>query len=278
MTVVVVTHPSLPFALQQERQAVALCLHSDHARMSIWRASLRHERPERPGVQSPRADVRSARACVRQSSFCEAQDFLQSRHALSHFVSASICEALTSGRTRASGVRRGQIRGMAPQPQGPCLRVSIIVGYPSGYGGFPYQRNTFAPMAVVTKTVADPSATAVSAGEIEQGARTSNREASGPRRSRTVASRWTGRRPVRWSGRGWSWRPYARSSRHGWALAVAEDPDPLPTALSVGHPELLRDSSGSRAAAAMARLRYASDGSTRARRTTAIHSPAMRTA
>ena len=57
---------------------------------------------------------------------------------------------------------------MAPQPQGPCLRASIIVGYPSGYGGFPYQRNTFAPMAVVTKTVADPSATAVSAGEIDQ--------------------------------------------------------------------------------------------------------------
>src|SRR5213078_5319623 len=83
MTVVVVTHPSLPFALQQERQAVALCLHSDRARTSIWRASLRHERPEGPGVQSPRADVRSARACVRQSSFCEAQDVLHSRHALS---------------------------------------------------------------------------------------------------------------------------------------------------------------------------------------------------
>src|SRR5207247_4892570 len=134
MTVVVVTHPSLPFALQQERQAVALCLHSDHARMSIWRASLRHERPERPGVQSPRADVRSARACVRQSSFCEAQDFLQSRHALSHlFLAASICEVLTSRRTGASSVRRGQIRGMAPQPRGPCLRASIMVGRPSGY-------------------------------------------------------------------------------------------------------------------------------------------------
>src|SRR5207237_8339329 len=79
MTVVVVTHPSLPFALQQERQAVALCLHSDRARTSIWRASLRHERPEGPGVQSPRADVRSARACVRQSSFCEAQDVLHSQ-------------------------------------------------------------------------------------------------------------------------------------------------------------------------------------------------------
>src|SRR5437870_1595777 len=135
MTVVVVTQPSLPFALQQERQAVALCLHSDHARMSIWRASPRHERPERPGVQSPRADVRSARACVRQSSFCEAQDFLQSRHALSHlFLAASVCEVLTSRRTRASSVRRGQIRGMAPQPRGPCLRASIMVGRPSGYG------------------------------------------------------------------------------------------------------------------------------------------------
>src|SRR2546428_10689049 len=151
MTVVVVTHPSLPFALQQERQAVALCLHSDHARMNIWRASLRHERPERPGVQSPRADVRSACACVRQSSFCEAQDVLHSRQALSHLLlAASICEALTSRRTRASSVRRGQIRGMAPQPQGPCLRASIIVGYSSGYGGFPYQRNTFAPNGVVT--------------------------------------------------------------------------------------------------------------------------------
>src|SRR5438128_1838194 len=84
MTVVVVTHPSPPFALQQEQQAVALCLHSDHARMNIWRASLRHERPERPGVQSPRADVRSACACVRQSSFCEAHDVLHSRQALSH--------------------------------------------------------------------------------------------------------------------------------------------------------------------------------------------------
>src|SRR5207247_930711 len=166
MTVVVVTQPSPPFALQQERQAVALCLHSDRARMSIWLTRLRHGRPEGPGVQSPRADARSARACVRQSSFCEAQDFLQSRHALSHFVAASICEAWTSGRTGASSVRRGQIRGMAPQPQGPCLCASIIVGYPSGYGGFPYQRNTFAPMAVVTKTVADPSATAVSEGQI----------------------------------------------------------------------------------------------------------------
>ena len=132
MTVVVVTHPSLPFALQQERQAVALCLHSDRARTSIWRASLRHERPEGPGVQSPRADVRSARACVRQSSFCEAQDFLQSRHALSHlFLAASICEVLTSRRTRASSVRRGQIRGMAPQARGPCLPASIIVGLPA---------------------------------------------------------------------------------------------------------------------------------------------------
>jgi len=112
--------------------------------MNIWRASLRHERPERPGVQSPRADVRSARACVRQSSFCEVQDFLQSRHALSHlFLAASMCETLTSRRTRASSVRRGQIRGMAPQPRGPCLRASIMVGRPSGYGGFPYQRNTF---------------------------------------------------------------------------------------------------------------------------------------
>src|SRR5213078_4648487 len=151
MTVVVVTHPSLPFALQQERQAVALCLHSDRARTSIWRASLRHERPEGPGVQSPRADVRSARACVRQSSFCEAQDVLHSRHALSHlFLAASICEVLTSRRTGASSVRRGQIRGMAPQPRGPCLRASIMVGRPSGYGGFPYQRNTFCSMAVVT--------------------------------------------------------------------------------------------------------------------------------
>ena len=152
MTVVVVTQPSLPFALQQERQAVALCLHSDHARMSIWRASPRHERPERPGVQSPRADVRSARACVRQSSFCEAQDFLQSRHALSHlFLAASICEVLTSRRTRASSVRRGQIRGMAPQPRGPCLRASIMVGRPSGYGlshtsAIPFARWRSSPM------------------------------------------------------------------------------------------------------------------------------------
>ncbi len=143
MTVVVVAHPSLPFALQQERQAVALCLHSDRARMSIWRTRLRHERPERPGVQSPRADVRSARACVRQSSFCEAQDFLQSRQALSHvFLAASMCEALTSRRTGASSVRRGPIRGTAPQARGPCLRASMV-GCPSGYGGFPYQRNTF---------------------------------------------------------------------------------------------------------------------------------------
>ena len=143
MTVVVVTHPSPRFALQQERQAVALCLHSDHARMNIWRASLRHERPERPGVQSPRADVRSARACVRQSSFCEAQDVLHSRQALSHvFLAASMCEALTSRRTGASSVRRGPIRGTAPQARGPCLRASMV-GCPSGYGGFPYQRNTF---------------------------------------------------------------------------------------------------------------------------------------
>ena len=111
--------------------------------MSIWRTRLRHERPERPGVQSPRADVRSARACVRQSSFCEAQDVLHSRQALSHlFLAASICEALTSRRTRASSVRRGLIRGTAPQSRGPCLRASMV-GCPSGYGGFPYQRNTF---------------------------------------------------------------------------------------------------------------------------------------
>src|SRR5439155_5754897 len=143
MTVVVVAHPSLPFALQQERQAVALCLHSDRARMSIWRTRLRHERPERPGVQSPRADVRSARACVRQSSFCEAQDVLHSRQALSHvFLAASMCEALTSRRTGASSVRRGPIRGTAPKARGPCLRASMV-GCPSGYGGFPYQRNTF---------------------------------------------------------------------------------------------------------------------------------------
>jgi len=32
-----------------------------------------------------------------------------------------------------------------PQARGPCLRASIMVGCPSGYGGFPYQRNTFAP-------------------------------------------------------------------------------------------------------------------------------------
>ena len=146
MTVVVVTHSSLPFALQQERQAVALCLHSDRARMSIWRTRLRHERPERPGVQSPRADVRSACACVRQSSFCEAQDVLHSRQALSHLLlAASICEALTRRRTRASSVRRGQVRGTALQARGLCLRASIRVGCPSGYGGFPYQRNTLAP-------------------------------------------------------------------------------------------------------------------------------------
>src|SRR6266446_2808660 len=30
-----------------------------------------------------------------------------------------------------------------PQARGPCLRASIMVGRPSGYGGFPYQRNTF---------------------------------------------------------------------------------------------------------------------------------------
>ena len=111
--------------------------------MNIWRASLRHERPERPGVQSPRADVRSACACVRQSSFCEAQDVLHSRQALSHvFLAASMCEALTSRRTGASSVRRGPIRGTAPQARGPCLRASMV-GCPSGYGGFPYQRNTF---------------------------------------------------------------------------------------------------------------------------------------
>ena len=132
MTVVVVTHPSLPFALQQERQAVVLCLHSDHARMNIWRASLRHERPERPGVQSPRADVRSACACVRQSSFCEAQDVLHSRQALSHlFLAASICEALTSRRTRASSVRRGQIRRMALKPEAPaCALASWLAALP----------------------------------------------------------------------------------------------------------------------------------------------------
>src|SRR5438094_5732480 len=139
MTVVVVTQPSPPFALQQERQAVALCLHSDRARMSIWLTRLRHGRPERPGVQSPRADVRSACACVRQSSFCEAQDVLHSWQALSHLLlAASICEALTSRRTRASSVRRGQIRGLAPQARDPCLPASIMVGCPSGYGGFPY--------------------------------------------------------------------------------------------------------------------------------------------
>src|SRR5438093_8332025 len=152
MTVVVVTHPSLPFALQQERQAVALCLHSDRARTSIWCASLRHERPEGPGVQSPRADVRSARACVRQSSIREAQDVLHSRQALSHLLlAASICEVLTSRRTRASSLRRGQIRGMAPQTRA-CLPASIMVGCRSGYGGFPYQRNTLAPDGVVTNT------------------------------------------------------------------------------------------------------------------------------
>src|SRR6266550_3643687 len=32
-----------------------------------------------------------------------------------------------------------------PQARGPCLRASIMVGCPSGYGGFPYHRNTFAP-------------------------------------------------------------------------------------------------------------------------------------
>ena len=131
MTVVVVTHPSLPFALQQERQAVALCLHSDHARMNIWRASLRHERPERPGVQSPRADVRSACACVRQSSFCEAQDVLHTRQALSHvFLAASMCEALTSRRTRASSVRRGQIRRMALKPEAPACALASWLAAP----------------------------------------------------------------------------------------------------------------------------------------------------
>ena len=151
MTVVVVTHPSLPFALQQERQAVALCLHSDHARMNIWRASLRHERPERPGVQSPRADVRSACACVRQSSFCEAQDVLHSRQALSHlFLAASICEALTSRRTRASSVRRGQIRRMALKPEAPaCALASWLAALPvtaaSHTSAIP-----LLPMAVVT--------------------------------------------------------------------------------------------------------------------------------
>ena len=151
MTVVVVTHPSLPFALQQERQAVALCLHSDHARMNIWRASLRHERPERPGVQSPRADVRSACACVRQSSFCEAQDVLHSRQALSHlFLAASICEALTRRRTRASSVRRGQIRRMAPQARGPCLPASIMVGRPPVTAASHTSAIPLLPMAVVT--------------------------------------------------------------------------------------------------------------------------------
>ena len=146
MTVVVVTHPSLPFALQQERQAVALCLHSDHARMNIWRASLRHERPERPGVQSPRADVRSACACVRQSSFCEAQDVLHSRQALSHlFLAASICEALTSRRTRASSVRRGQIRRMALKPEAPACALTSWLAAPPVTAAFHTSAIPFAP-------------------------------------------------------------------------------------------------------------------------------------
>ena len=84
VVVAVVAHaPLVPLALRQERQAAAPCRHSERIRTNIRCARLRHECPERPGVQSPRADVRSARACVRQSSFCERQDVLQSRHALS---------------------------------------------------------------------------------------------------------------------------------------------------------------------------------------------------
>ena len=83
MVAVVAHAPLVPLALQQERQAAAPCRHSERIRTNIRCARLRHECPERPGVQSPRADVRSARACVRQSSFCERQDVLQSRHALS---------------------------------------------------------------------------------------------------------------------------------------------------------------------------------------------------
>src|SRR2546425_3028590 len=70
--------------------------------------------------------------------------------------------------------------------------------------------------------------------------RTSDSEASGPRRSPTVASRWTGRSPARWSGRGWCWRACARSSRHVWSLAVAEDrPARATDRTEVGIPELL---------------------------------------
>src|SRR5437660_6584896 len=134
MTVVVVTHPSLPFALHQGRQAVALCLHSDRARRSIWRASLRHERPEGPGVQSPRADVRSARACVRQSSFCEAQDVLHSRQALSHLYKCdSACrECKTSCAsqkldclTHARADRTSALGDCTPGPSGrSCRRLA----------------------------------------------------------------------------------------------------------------------------------------------------------
>src|SRR5438034_9295593 len=82
--------------------------------------------------------------------------------------------------------------------------------------------------------------TAVSAGEIDQVCAYLRQRASGSRRSPTVASRWTGRSPARWSGRGWSWRPCARLSRHGWSLAVAEDrPARAADRTEVGIPGLL---------------------------------------
>ena len=129
VVVVVVQISLVPLAVQQERHTVALCLHSERASMNLWRASLLHERLERPEAQSRRADPRSARVCVRQFSFCEAQDVLHSRHALSHlFLAASIGEALTNRRTRASSVRRHQARGAASHARRLSAPGGLMVG------------------------------------------------------------------------------------------------------------------------------------------------------
>src|SRR5438132_3704719 len=142
VVVVVVQISLVPLAVQQERHTVALCLHSERASMNLWRASLLHERLERPEAQSRRADPRSARVCVRQFSFCEAQDVLHSRHALSHlFLAASIGEALTSRRTRASSVRRHQARGAASQGRSLSAPGGIMVGSLRLHG-LPYHGRT----------------------------------------------------------------------------------------------------------------------------------------
>src|SRR6266404_3601393 len=109
---------------------------------------------------------------------------------------------------------RGTLSARSRRPNGRVYTRRRPVGWAAPSQRWP-RRSSIAGRSSGTRRSAQ--------GRSTRCARTSDSEASGPRRAPTVASRWTGRSPARWSGRGWCWRPCARSSRHGWSLAVAED-------------------------------------------------------